>query len=570
VFANGRPQWCQGQEMGVRHSPDNSDAVRQVLSYHDLSKHHRHAYAAGPASLDWANQPDPFRTYAGAPTVDLPLLADAIVAAYAALDRPGAVASRRPALDTLAILLELSLGLSAWKEYRGTRWALRCNPSSGNLHPTEGYVVVPPLRGLEAGVYHYISRDHRLERRAAFTPAAAAVLAERLPGPSFLVGLSSVHWREAWKYGVRAYRYCQHDAGHALAAVRCAAAALGWSARLLEAPADADIAALLGLDRDADFAGIDPSDREHPDLLAVVGRPPLAFDGLDLPRATSWAGAANALSQRHVHWEPIDCVARAALKRRTGPTAAFDAPPLPALAERPPHRPRPVPAAALIRGRRSALDFDERTGLEAAALYHLLDHLLPRPGVSPVDVLPGRPRLHLALFVHRVGGLAPGLYAVVRDGAAHDALRAACRPTFVWRRPAGCPDHLPLFLLAEGDFRATARALSCHQDIAADGAFSLAMVAEFGEVIRGGGPWWYRRLFWEAGVLGQALYLEAEAAGVRGTGIGCYFDDSTHDVLGLEGDRFQVLYHFAVGGPVEDPRLRTFLPYAHLARHPAG
>jgi len=27
------------------------------------------------------------------------------------------------------------------------------------------------------------------------------------------------------------------------------------------------------------------------------------------------------------------------------------------------------------------------------------------------------------------------------------------------------------------------------------------------------------KLFWEAGLLGQVLYLEAEAAGVRGTGI---------------------------------------------------
>ena len=38
-----------------------------------------------------------------------------------------------------------------------------------------------------------------------------------------LVVLSSIHWREAWKYGERAYRYCQHDAGHAIAATRYAA-----------------------------------------------------------------------------------------------------------------------------------------------------------------------------------------------------------------------------------------------------------------------------------------------------------------------------------------------------------
>ena len=51
---------------------------------------------------------------------------------------------------------------------------------------------------------------------------------------------------------------------------------------------------------------------------------------------------------------------------------------------------------------------------------------------------------------------------------------------------------------------------------------------------------------------------------VRGTGIGCYFDDPMHELLGLTGEGFQSLYHFTAGGPVDDPRLRTRAPYAHL------
>ena len=546
--------------------PDREEGVHQILAYHRHSKHHLHRYADGPGHLDWANQPEPFRAYAGAPAVDLPLLADAIVASYGVLYHPGAVTPRRPALDTVAILLELALGLSAWKEYQESRWALRCNPSSGNLHPTEGYVVLPPLPGLEAGVYHYVSRDHCLERRCTLSAAAVSALIERLPAPSFVVGLSSVHWREAWKYGVRAYRYCQHDAGHALAAVRYAAAALGWSARLLDTPGDVEVAALLGLDRTEDFVGLDALDREHPDALLVVGPPPLPSGEVDIAavRGGTWAGEANSLSRAHVSWEQIDLAASSTRKPPTASVPRLDPPPLAPLAALAPGGAGLVPAAALIRQRRSALGFDGRTSLDAAGLYHLLDHLLPRPGVPPWDLLPWRPYLHAALFVHRVRGLSPGLYFFERDPAAHAALRAACRPTFLWRSPAHCPDHLPLFLLADGDLRQTARTVSCHQEIAADGVFSLGMIAEFGDVIRDRGPWWYRRLFWEAGVLGQVLYLEAEAARVRGTGIGCYFDDAMHEVLGLAGDRFQSLYHFAVGGPVEDGRLRTVPPYAHL------
>jgi nitroreductase len=123
---------------------------------------------------------------------------------------------------------------------------------------------------------------------------------------------------------------------------------------------------------------------------------------------------------------------------------------------------------------------------------------------------------------------------------------------------------VPLWRLGRGDFREFARTLSCHQDIAADGAFSLGMLARFGAVLREQGAGAWRELFWESGMVGQALYLAAEAAGLRGTGIGCFFDDVLHRALGLKGHDWQSLYHFTIGYPVEDPRLRHAPPYAHL------
>ena len=62
--------------------------------------------------------------------------------------------------------------------------------------------------------------------------------------------------------------------------------------------------------------------------------------------------------------------------------------------------------------------------------------------------------------------------------------------------------------------------------------------------------------------MGQLLYLEAEAAGLRGTGIGCFFDDEVHRAIGLVDPSWQSLYHFTVGGPVDDPRLQTGPAYA--------
>jgi hypothetical protein len=130
---------------------------------------------------------------------------------------------------------------------------------------------------------------------------------------------------------------------------------------------------------------------------------------------------------------------------------------------------------------------------------------------------------------------------------------------FAWTVPDRAPEGF--FRLATGDLRSAARSIACHQEIAADGCFSLAMLAEFEPSLRRHGAWFYRRLFWECGAVGQVIYLEAEAAGVRATGIGCYFDEPAHETFGLDSARFRSLYHFSVGGPVDDPRLQTWPAY---------
>src|SRR5271155_2272236 len=104
--------------------PNAQEAIRRILSYHRRTKHHLNRYAASPGALDWTNQPDPFRTYAGAPTIDLPLLADAVTCEYGDLYTPGAVSPRSLDVNSVAILFELALGLSAWKQYKDSRWAV--------------------------------------------------------------------------------------------------------------------------------------------------------------------------------------------------------------------------------------------------------------------------------------------------------------------------------------------------------------------------------------------------------------------------------------------------------------
>lgn len=553
----------------------SAEAATTVRRYHTLSKHHPRHYAPGPGGLDWANQPNPFRRFEGSSVVPLPLLSGEGMLAYDHLFWP-AEGSVSP-LDgvSLGLFFELSLGLSAWKEYGPSRWALRNNPSSGNLHPTEGYLVLSADIDAElvAGVYHYLPYEHALERRCRFAgEVRATVVAAVAPGGT-LVGLSSVHWREAWKYGERAFRYCQHDAGHAIGSLRLAARLLGWRLQVLSSPSDALAAALLGLDRRDDFAG---AEAEHPDALMLLDPTGGASADTDLGEALAavlgraeWYGRANLLSPAHVPWRAMQGVAEAAAKpkgrsaagrhmRATGaPAALADAATVPA-----------ADAARIIRQRRSAVAMDGRTGITRASFFRMLARTMPVPGRPPWDVWPWPAAVFLGLFVHRVDGLAPGLYLLARAPERLDAFRKTARGDWLaWQPVEECP--LPLWaLMPDADLRDTAALISCHQDIAADGAFSLGMLADLDRNLAEDGPWAYRRLYWECGIIGQILYLEAEALGVRATGIGCFFDDLMHEVFGFADAMcpWQSLYHFTVGGPVEDTRLRTSPAYAHLER----
>ena len=545
----------------------------QIIAYHEVSKHHYRTYAPGPGYLDWATQPDPFRRYTGAQAIPLARPAPDDDLPYEAGFMPGLAPVAPLDADGVSRLFFDTLAISAWKVAGDDRWALRVNPSSGNLHPSEGYLISGALPGLSDAplVAHYAPAEHSLEVRARLTPHIWQALREGvvsnrgdgLPEETIFVGLTSILWREAWKYGDRAFRYCQHDVGHALGALGIAAAGLGWQARLLDDLGTDQVGTLLGV---ADPRGAEP---EHPDCLVAVFPQNARFQQWTLPesildifRPLGWQGEPNILSPSHVEWRWAEAAAEIVRKpagQGTGDREQGTGDREQGTGDR--SRETSASLRRIIHQRRSAREMDGQTVMERDAFYRMLLRTMPRPGAAPFAMLPWPPRVHLAIFVHRVTGVGPGLYLLARDPAEVDALRSALKPEFAWETVNDCPTDLPLFRLASGDTRGIASRISCGQDIAADGCFSLGMLAEFDRPLTEHGAWVYPRLFWECGMIGQVLYLEAEAAGLRGTGIGCFFDDGMHSLLGLKDRRYQSLYHFTVGGPLEDERLTTLPAY---------
>ncbi|WP_313053301.1 SagB/ThcOx family dehydrogenase [Pseudomonas lopnurensis] len=374
---------------------ERAAALAAVHAYHQRSKHRFEGYAAGPEALDWDAQPAPFRHFEGAPQVRLPLLADAPAgsALRQALQRPfpaleaADTLALPPGLCSIGALLQLSLGVTAWKSFGPDCWAVRANPSSGNLHPTEAYLLVAGIEGLENGLYHYRPEDHALELRARHAVEARA--------PSLAIALTSVMWREAWKYGERAFRYCQLDIGHAAGALRYAAAVLGWRLQEQAQVGRATLARLAGVDRLEEFPSrrLPETEREEGEILLAVGfsgvaPAPLAVTELrTLAQAARWYGVASCIDRHPLYRWPIIAEIAAATRREDAPVVPFEAP-------RPPFPAPPVSAQSatqvdalavgnLLSNRRSAQRFDRSHSMSLACFAALLARLQPSQSLCP-------------------------------------------------------------------------------------------------------------------------------------------------------------------------------------------
>jgi SagB-type dehydrogenase family enzyme len=463
--------------------------------------------------------------------------------AMARLEKGGALSLD---LDWISRLLWHSMAVSAWKKGFGTggRYSLRVNPSSGNLHPTETYLATRGFSGIEDGLYHYRADQHALEVRGSgdWTEKLAEVL--EIPWAAdakLIVGLTSIFWREAWKYRDRAYRYCCHDLGHAAMSVLLAARALGLEGGVVAHFSDVRLTRAIGLE------GGD----EAPMAFLVFGA-----DG-KTERAVaaaefSTAGIPNVLSAEEIPYElllEMHCATILADPARPVPRADVQLP----VNERSPEFAQEIKRdAALgdtVRRRRSALDFDPGTApMERGELEQLLDFATGdwradwRGNlVAEMQAGCGTDFVELIFYVHRVKECEPGVYRW--DTAARK-----------------------LEQLHRGDVQGIAAYLSLEQALAGNACFAVSMIADLARAARVFGNRGYRYAHFEAGAIGQRLYVGATALGWGATGIGAFYDDDVHRFLGfLEKENSadasklprQVIYHFAVGRPVRDPRIEA-------------
>jgi len=506
-----------------------NDETERLFAYHQSTKHTYYSVRSSAHYLDWSNQPNPFRTYEGAPVVvlapDPGFPNTGTFEAMETLDGRTRIATENDSknrdpirLDAiwLSRLLWHSMAVSSWKKVprTGDRYSLRVNPSSGNLHPTETYLALNGFTGLDDGLYHYRADRHALELRSpgSWTQHLAhALMIPWAAESSLIVGLTSIFWREAWKYRDRAYRYCCHDLGHAMMSLLLAARALGLPGGAITHFADSRLTRTLGL------AGGD----EAPMAFLVFPSKNSSARNFT-PLQEAFVGVPNELSTEEVPYELLLGVHCSTILPDSAGLAPHVSPPNAVIAGgQPPELFRePVndsSLGAIVRRRRSALDFDARTlPMERSEMEQLLDFATRdwqadwRGNFSGEATAAGTGAdfVTVYLYVHRVRDCEPGVYR--------------------WDSSSRTLEQLH-----RGNVERVAAYLSLEQVLAGNACFAISMVADLAAAAEIFGNRGYRYVHFEAGAIGQRLYLGAEALGWNATGIGAFYDDDVHRYLGF-------------------------------------
>lgn len=508
-----------------------NEETERLFAYHQATKHTYHSVRMNARSLDWSNQPNPFRTYEGAEIIALPAEPEfpeagtfETIAKLADNARPhteeGAEnqGQRHLDLNWLSKLLWHSMAISAWKKAPGSggRYSLRVNPSSGNLHPTETYLAARDFAGAADGLYHYRADRHALEVRGR--GGWTRHLAEALDIPwatesQLIIGLTSIFWREAWKYRDRAYRYCCHDLGHAMMSLLLAARAMGLAGGVIAHFSDIRLVRTLGL--------MDGDEAPMAFLVFPNGKPPEQFPA---PAELSATGIPNELSPEEIPYELLMGMHRSTiLPEPAGPlprAAILDSRvqgARPSLDEASDKKIRDAALGMTVRRRRSALDFNADTpSMERGEVEQLLDFATRDWRADWRGNFDGETAwnergadfIQTYLYIHRVKGCDPGVYR--------------------WRSASR-----KLEQLHPGDVQRVAAYLSLEQSLAGNACLAISMIADLERAARVFGNRGYRYAYFEAGAIGQRLYVGAQALGWGATGIGAFYDDDVHRYLGF-------------------------------------
>jgi SagB-type dehydrogenase family enzyme len=512
----------------------SNNILETASNYHEATKHSYVSVRTNPHSLDFNNQPLPFKIYPGLELLRLPgEVRQTGIAALSAISasvsgstsgsKSGSISATLD-LEAVAQLLFLSAGITRQRKYSGGEIYFRAAACTGALYEIELYVVCGELDGLPAGVYHFAPAEFGLRRLRGGDYRGVLVQAtgqesEIAQAPMIVVS-TAIYWRNAWKYQERTYRHFGWDNGTLLANLLAVATAQGLPAQVVCGFVDSTVNRLLDIDtqREVAFslvaigkgtAGDNPTQASLPGLavahLAPLGFEvvPLSRDEIDYPLMREMHAASSLDSPQQVaDWRASgeSLSIATAIDDALAPASLIPLQPL-----SPDEMPRdPIEQVILRRGSsrqfaRTAISFAQLSTMLVKATSGVPADFLKRGGID--EVTEPAPQLNdLYLIVHAVEAVEPGAYFYHRKSKALECLK-------------------------RGDFRAEAGYLGLEQQLPADAAVDIFFLADLRPILNGLGNRGYRAVQMEAGVIGGKLYLAAYAQNLGASGLTFYDDE---------------------------------------------
>ncbi len=209
--------------------------------YHERTKYDPETIRAKSKSLNWSQQPVPFKDYKIGVSFDLkPYLNNP----------PQDLAAEW--WQRLSKLLFCSYGLTGMIPTDAEPHYVRAAPSAGGLYPAEIYLISRGTPFLPAGLYNYQAKTHSLwqfwESDVWTSLQSACFWNPVLESTQLAIVISAVFYRSFWRYQDRAYRRIFLDTGHLLGNLELASSLNDFRPHLIGGFADEAVNQLLYLD----------------------------------------------------------------------------------------------------------------------------------------------------------------------------------------------------------------------------------------------------------------------------------------------------------------------------------
>jgi SagB-type dehydrogenase family enzyme len=501
--------------------------IKSASDYHQHTSYDRHAM--GGHGLDWANQPVVYKNYPGLEARALPRELDWPEDKLSQIVPTKPSESPCPPIDSnqIARIFLLTYSITARTRHGGEDFYYRCVPSAGALYPCEIYVVLEGLDDLDAGLYHYMVRDHALNRLSSWAPNDYMVDSiEHGDGQNRFAALTffitAIFFRSSWKYRDRAYRYHLLDSGHLAENLSLALKALHFPFRVDYDFDDGNVNTMLGLDdkREVCLAIVRVWDR---DREAVQGKARLSAE------APKGLADSSRVAGKEIDYPAIRAIHEITSKIQNIPREdpeihlhlgvqqgnGIEIP-------KPAQWPEVMSYTQAVWMRRSKRNFVSRR-LEQDSFGAMLS-LLSDDRESGRSKSIYESSVCTGLLIGDIEGFDPGFYLLN-------------------------PEEKSIEMVNSGSLMNEMAHVCLDQQWLFNAAIHFLFLTNLDTLEKTWGPRGYRYAMLSAGRLGQKIYLGATAMGLGCCGIGAFYDQEAAQLLGLNPS--SKLLYLVAAGPVK-------------------